>query len=139
MADEKKYYIKSQGELVEVSEEVYLTYYRMERKARVVIEKDQRNGTVLFSDLDTKGLLATEMFQDQDAFSVEDTAVGNVMKEKLHQCLQILPQQERDMIYAIYFEGLSERQLSDRTGVHFMTIHARKVRVLQKLKNLMTK
>ena len=139
MADEKKYYIKVQGKLAEVSKEVYLTYYRMERQARVVVEKDQRNGTVLFSDLDMEELLVEEMFQDRDAVSVEEIAVGSVMKEKLHQCLQALPQQERDIIYALFFEGLSERQLSDRTGIHFMTIHARKVRVLQKLRNLMNK
>ena len=139
MAEEKKYYIKLQGELIEVSKEVYLAYYRMERSARVVVEKDQRNGTVLFSDLDTQEFLTAEMFQDQDAVPVEEIVIGSVMKEKLRQCLQTLPQQEHDMIYALYFEGLSERQLSDRTGVHFMTIHARKVRTLQKLKKLMSK
>lgn len=139
MAAEKKYYIKVQSELVEVSKEVYLTYYRMDRKARVVVEKDQRNGTVLFSDLDMKGLLTAEIFQDKEAVSVEEMAIGSVMKERLHQCLQTLSQQERDMIYALYFEGLSERQLSERTGVHYMTIHARKVRALQKLKKLMAK
>ena len=139
MADKKKYYIKVQGELVEVSKDVYLTYFRMERKARVVIEKDQRNGTVLFSDLDMEELLVDEMFQDRDAVSVEEIAVGIVMNEKLHQCLQALSHQERNMIYALYFEGLCERQLSDRTGIHFMTIHARKIRTLQKLRNLMTK
>ena len=139
MAEKKKYYIKLQGELIEVSKEVYLAYYRMERSARVVVEKDQRNGTVLFSDLDTQEFLTAEMFQDQDAVPVEEIVIGSVMKEKLRQCLQTLPQQEHDMIYALYFEGLSERQLSDRTGVHFMTIHARKVRTLQKLKKLMSK
>ena len=137
MAKKEKYYIKIQGSLVEVSNEVYLTYYRMARKAKWVDEKDQRNGTVLFSSLDTKELLATEIFQDQDAVSVEEMVVDNIMKEKLRQCLLTLPQQERDMIYALYFEGLSERQLSKRTGVHFMTIHDRKVKTLQKLKNLM--
>lgn len=125
MAEEKKYYIKLQGELVEASREVYLTYYRMARKARWVDERDQHNGTILFSDLDTKELLVTEMFQDQDASSVEEMVLDNVMKEKLRQCLQSLPQQERDMIFALYYEGLSERQLSGRTGVHFVTIHAR--------------
>ena len=94
MAEEKKYYIKLQGELIEVSKEVYLAYYRMERSARVVVEKDQRNGTVLFSDLDTQEFLTAEMFQDQDAVPVEEIVIGSVMKEKLRQCLQTLPQQE---------------------------------------------
>ena len=139
MAEEKKYYIKVQGELVEVSKDVYLTYYRMERKARCADERDQYNGTMLFSDLNAKELRVIEAFQDPNTDPVEEMVVASVMKEKLHHCLYILPQQERSMIYALYFEGLSERQLSDRMGIHFMTIHARKVRALQKLKKLMTK
>ena len=43
------------------------------------------------------------------------------------------------MILAIYFEGLTERQLACRAGLHHMTIHSRKIRILQKLKNLLKK
>ena len=32
MAEKKKYQIKIQGQLVPVTEEVYLTYYRMNRR-----------------------------------------------------------------------------------------------------------
>ena len=139
MAEEKQYYIKVQGELVEVSKEVYLTYYRMARKARGVAEKDRYNGTVLYSELDANELLTVEMFQGQDAVSVEEVVVSSVMRERLHQCLKSLPQQEHDMIFALYFDGLSERQLSERTGVPSMTIHDRKIKILRKLKILMNK
>ena len=43
------------------------------------------------------------------------------------------------MIFALYFDGLSERQLSERTGVPSMTIHDRKIKILRKLKFLMNK
>lgn len=139
MAEEKKYYIKIPDALVEVSKEIYLAYYRMERKARGVDEKDQYHGTMLYSELDTSELLAIDMFQDPDVASVEEMVVDKVMGEKLHQCLQLLPQQEHDMICTLYFDGLSERQLSERTGVPTMTIHDRKVKILRKLKILMNK
>ena len=40
MAEKKEHIINVHGDLVEVSEEVYLTYFRMDRQARGVDEKD---------------------------------------------------------------------------------------------------
>lgn len=43
MADQKKeLYIRVNGQLVEVTQDVYLTFYRMKRRERFVVEKDQR-------------------------------------------------------------------------------------------------
>lgn len=57
MAEKKEYKIKVQGTLVSVSEDIYLTYYRMDRRARGVEERDQRNGVVLYCDYDTTSCL----------------------------------------------------------------------------------
>lgn len=46
MAEKKEYIIRIQGDLVEVTEEVYLAYFRMGRQARGVDEKDRYNNTV---------------------------------------------------------------------------------------------
>ena len=45
----------------------------------------------------------------------------------------------KELILAIYFDGLTERQLASQTGLHYMTVHSRKIRILQKLKNLLKK
>ena len=42
MADKEKYMIKIQGKLIEVSEDVYYAYFRMERQERTQEEKKQR-------------------------------------------------------------------------------------------------
>lgn len=139
MAERKEYRINVQGVLVEVTKEVYLAYYRIERHTRTLDEKDERNGKVLYSALDTEETLGEEMIPDIGAASVEDVAVGNILCEKLHQCLTLLPEEERELLHALYFEGLSERQLSNRTGIPYMTIHNRKSRTLKKLKAMMEK
>ena len=51
----------------------------------------------------------------------------------------MLARSEKELILAIYFEGLTERQLARRADLHHMTIHSRKIRILQKLKNLLKK
>lgn len=51
MAEERKYRIRVDGILVDVSKEVYHAYYSIERHTRTLDEKDTRNGKVLYSDL----------------------------------------------------------------------------------------
>ena len=53
--------------------------------------------------------------------------------------LEMLARSEKELILAIYFDGLTERQLASQTGLHYMTVHSRKIRILQKLKNLLKK
>ena len=135
MAEERKYYVRVQGTRVEVTEEVYHAFYSVERHLLTLNEKDQRNGKILYSDLDTEDMLGEEMIPDYDAVSVEDAAIANIQCQQLHQAL--LPESERMLIHAVYFEGLSERKVAERTGIHYMTIHSRKVSILKNLKELM--
>ena len=137
MAENKRYYIKVGGNLAEVSAETYFIYYKMARRERAQAEKDARHGKVSYSDLDTNEMVAEEMIPDHSIPCVEDAAIRNILKEKLRRCLALLSPSERELIHAIYFEGLSERQLSKRTGIHHMTLHSRKIKILAKLKTLM--
>ena len=70
---------------------------------------------------------------------VEDTAVKAVMIEKMLTCLKLLTKEEQELIIKLFFKGKSERQLSAETGIHSMTIHNRKIKILGKLKKLMEK
>lgn len=137
MTEGKKYYIRVPEALVEVSEDVYLAYYKEKRYGRTLEEKDRRNGKTSYDDLDTPEMSGVEMIPDSDAISVEDAAMANILQDKLHHCLALLSDSDRRLISALYFEGISERKLSDRTGVHHMTIHSRKVAILHKLKKMM--
>ena len=100
-----------EGHLVEVTKDVYLTYYRVERHTKTLDEKDVRNGKVSYSDLDTEETLGEEMVPDPNAESVEDKAVGNILLQELRQCLAQLPLEEQNLIRALYFEELTERCL----------------------------
>lgn len=136
MAEQKKYYIHVPGALVEVSEGVYFAYYQEKRRGRTLREKDERNGAVSYDGLDTPELTGQEMIPDRDAVSVEDAAIANILRGELHRCLTLLNEPDRQLIHAIYFEGLSEREYSKKTGMHHMTIHSRKVAILRALKKM---
>lgn len=132
---QKKYVIKIPGQLVEVTEEIYLTYYRMRRRELFLEEKDMQHGISRYSDLDTEEILGEEMIPDRTSEDIQDTVVAKLMTERLQQCLRLLPDAERELIHALYFEGLSERQLSKRTGLPQKTINDRKHKALRRLKN----
>ena len=119
MAEEKKYYIRIPEALVEVTEEVYRAYHQEDRHGRTMEEKDQRNGLASYDELDTVELTGQEMIPDREAVSVEDAAIANIFRDKLRRCLALLSDSDRQLISALYFDGLSERKLSQKTGIHY--------------------
>lgn len=68
--------------------------------------------------------------------SVENAAVKAVMLEKIRNCLALLAPEEQNLITELFFKDKSERKLSRETGIPYMTIHDRKVKILGKLKKL---
>lgn len=134
MAEEKTYLISVQGVVVEVTKTVYHTYHQMERHARHLEEKDRQHGLVSYHALDTIDTLGEEALTSPDTASVEDAAIAHILQERLHQCLELLPAQDRELIHALYFEELSERQFAKKAGLPHMTVHNRKVGILKKIK-----
>lgn len=137
MAEQKKYCIKVPGALVEVTEEVYSAYYRMKRRWSAQDERDTYNGLVSYDAMDTVETLGIDNIPDSDTPLVEDIVVDKFLCEKLHRCLALLSEPEQDMLYALYFQEMSERQAADKLGLHHMTLHSRKVSALRKLRKMM--
>jgi len=137
MAEEKKYCIKVPGVMVEVTEDVYLAYFRARRRWTAQDERNTYNGVVSYDAMDTEEMLGEETIPDSAAPSVEDMALDRLLQEKLHHCLAELSIPEQNMLQALYFEGMSERQFSKKVGIPQRTIHDRKHRVLGKLKKML--
>lgn len=137
MAEKKIYRIEIHKESVEVTEAVHNAYYSVDRHLRTLIDKDRRNGKTSYNNLDTDEVLGEDMIPDRDAVSVEDDAIARIMCQQLHQALLRLPKEDRELIDAIYFQRLSERKVSQQMGVHYMTVHSRKVKILAKLRKML--
>ncbi|WP_166083252.1 sigma-70 family RNA polymerase sigma factor [Erysipelothrix anatis] len=137
MAEKKEYQIKVQGQLVSVTEEVYLTYYRMKRRELHLEEKDAKHGVFHYSALDTAEINGEDAIPDLTSPRVEDVVTDKLIAEKLHQCLAQLDKEEQELIFTLFFQNKSEHQLAAETGIPRMTIHNRKKRILVQLKKLM--
>ena len=139
MAEKKEYRIKVQGQLVPVSEEVYLTYHRMKRRETYLEERDTTNGVFYYSALDTEGTNGEDVIPDLVSPRVEDLILDKLIAEKLHQCLSQLTSKEQELIFLLFFQDKSEHQVAVETGIPRMTIHDRKMKILRILKKLMEK
>jgi RNA polymerase sigma factor (sigma-70 family) len=139
MAEKKKYQIKVQGQLVPVSKEVYLTYYRMRRHERHLEEKDIAHGVFYYSALDTEETNGEDAIPDLVSLRVEDMVMNKLMAEKLHQCLAQLAKDDRNLIYALYFQRKTQVELEKETGIKQQTISYRERQIRIKLKKMMEK
>lgn len=139
MAEQKEFKIKVAGELVEVSEEVYLAYYRMERRERFLAEQDIKHGIFFYSALDQEGILGEDRLTVPDAQSVEDMAILHIMGEQLHHYLESLTEGERRLVYEIYFTGRTEREYAQMIGISQAAVFKRKHKILKKLYGMMEK
>ncbi len=143
-ADKKKIWLN--GQLIEVTEEVYAAYMKGDRKMRY-FEKDLKTERFL---LDENGQLRqiipsredsldrlmednAEQFADQHE-SVEDQVFRKISMEQLYEALQRLTATERSLIYALFFEEQTESQVGKILGITRQAVHKQKTRLLKKLK-----
>lgn len=139
MADKKEYRIRISGKLVEVTKEVYLCYYRMQRRALFLEEKDGKHGVVYYSAMDTEETNGEEAIPDLTSPYVEDVVTDKLMVEQLYRCISRLTESEKMLIEALYFQGKSEREWSAETGIPQKTINNRRLRLVGKLRKMMEK
>ncbi|MBS7527118.1 sigma-70 family RNA polymerase sigma factor [Fusibacter paucivorans] len=72
-----------------------------------------------------------------DETNVEDMAIEAVMIAKLKESLGLLSAEELEMIHALFYQGLTEREYAKNVGIPQKTINDRKARILRKLKKLL--
>lgn len=78
MAEKEKYIINIQGQLVEVTPDIYHLYFRMERQERGQEEKKQRNDVVSYDALDNGETVGAEALRDMASPSLEELAITHL-------------------------------------------------------------
>lgn len=134
--------------LVEVTDEVYAAYMKGDRKMRY-FESDLKterfllgkNGQVQIipsreDSLDRLMEDKAQQFSDGQE-GIEDVVFRQMMVDKLHMAICQLTEKEQDLIYALYFDGTTEREYAERLGVYRNAVHKKKMRILEKLKKFL--
>lgn len=69
--------------------------------------------------------------------TVEDDVTHRQLLEALRRGLKMLPDDDRALITALFYEGKSEREVAKETGVPQKTVNDRRHKALAKLKKFM--
>ncbi len=129
------FFISSSGVLMEVSQEFYKEYYRDKRRERYLDELAVEH-TVSYHAFDSEECCGEDMLIDHNE-DVAELVTKKLMIEKLNAVLPFLTDDERNLIQAIYFDGMTEREYAEHTSVYRNAVHKKKVRILEKLKKLL--
>lgn len=135
MSEEKPYQIKIEKQLIDVTEEVYLTYYRMKRYERFVEEQDVIHEVLYYSGFDTEKMNGEDMLYDKDAKSVEEIAVDHYIFRRLTEGIKELDETEQKIVELLFLENMTEREAAESCGISQPAVHKCKIKILNKLRN----
>ncbi len=130
-----KLFIPIQGCLLEVAREQYTDFYRDKERWRYLQKLDTKNSPLsLDGFMDDEGN-ALDFIADESA-DVEKAVIHAVMLDRLKTALPLLSDSEQALIQAIFFDGLTEREVGFRLGMTQSVINKRKAKILAKLRKI---
>ena len=136
--DGKPYIINLGYALMEVTEADYKEFYRVRRREKYIQEEAIRVGEFSYNAFDTEDYDGASAIAD-DSEALEDSVIRKMMIEKLPEAIATLSDNEKELIQQIYFNHISDNELSRYYGVNQSTITRRKTRILKKFKNFFEK
>ncbi len=145
--DKRKLWIA--GQFIEVTEEIYQVYMQGDRKMRyfetdlkierTILDESSRIQQIIPSREDSLDRLVEDnarQFEDTRE-SVEDAVLRKLAEDDLRRALTKLTDEEYALVYALFYEGRTERDYAKELGVSQVAVHKRKQRILKKLKGIL--
>ena len=131
----RQYHIKINGELIPVSEAVYRAY--QQPKWREKKQKYVRNGLECSFNVMLENGLEHKIDPTQPC--MDEIVAEKLLFEALLEAIAALDDDERNLIYALFYKGKSERSYSEETGVPRKTLAYRRDKVLEKMRRIIEK
>lgn len=130
---------------IEVTEEVFLAYSQAERHERYIAEELEPGKILSLDKLLEDGVPLKNLNIDPE-LSAEDVLLRQAeaielkqLKRNLSAALASLGEDDRKLIQALYFEGISTRRYACAAGVTQRAIVKRRDRILRDLKKIFEK
>lgn len=147
--DKEKRKLWIDGQFIEVTEEVYRVYMQGDRKMRyfetdlkierTVLDENGRIQQIIPSREDSLDRLVEDnarQFEDTRE-SVEDAVLRKLAEDDLRRALTKLTDEEYALVYALFYEGRTERDYAKELGVYPNAVHKKKQRILKKLREFL--
>ena len=110
-----KLFIPIQGCLLEVVREEYADFYRDKERWRYLKKLDAKNGLLSLEGFTDDEGNALDFVVDE-TIDIAETVANALMVDRLNAALSFLSESERELIQALFFDGLSERAYAGKKG-----------------------
>lgn len=87
-----------------------------------------------YDALDNGEIVGLENVADMSTPSMEDLAIAQELQNRLHHAIEALPKADRELIRAIYFDGITEKDYGKAAGMSQTGVSYRRRKILSKLK-----
>jgi len=130
---EKVYLINLGHSVMETDEANFRAFYKERRREKYLREEAQLAGGVIsLNAIDSDELDGVGVVLDTSE-PLDEKIMRKMMIEKLPEAIAVLNDEEKELIQQIYFNHISEREISRRTGMPLTTVNNRKKKALKKL------
>lgn len=119
---EDRYFIPVQGFLMEVSKEHYKDFYRAKEREAYLKKLNAKYGLLSIDAFDNEDDNGTDYIQAETE-DVAETVTHLLMLDKLRSVIPMLSEIEQELIQALFFKGLTEREYAKECGVSQVAIH----------------
>ena len=134
--EREKYILRMKdGELIEVTREVYLEWYQSRRREKYQRERDQKYGICSLDALEENGTFSSGSVHDRDG--LEKLVLQNFCQKKLMDALKRLSRQDAYLIYLLYYEDRTIKEAAKLYQCSHASVRYRKNRILDKLRRMM--
>lgn len=136
----KKFYIRINGELMEVDYKVYREYYYGKRKEKYFMfdlkwggikQKGGKNKLVREISLESLWEKGIEISTDDTVWSIIEKEID---LEKLYVAIHRLDIWEKIVLQKIFWEGLSEKRIAEELNISRSTLNYRKGKIYIKIR-----
>ena len=131
MTDDRKYiYVK--GEKIYVSDEIYKAYKKQVNHEAYLNKSDKKHKVYGYEDYKI----------DLNSIVDEDVDIEKIIETKmrikdLYQALRKLNDEEKELIYAIYFEEKTLKDIANTHDTNLMKISRIRDKILRKLRDML--
>lgn len=133
---QQKKFIALHGMIMEVSPKDYIAFYRARRRQKYLAEAATERGDVSYDALTTDEYNGENVLVDP-AENIAEALVWKATVDKLRLIVSTLPEDEKKLIIAHFYNGKSQTALAEEYGVNQSNISRRIGRILAKIKKLL--
>lgn len=130
--EREQYVIRMEnGALVEVTRDIYLTWYQSLRRERYQEEQSWKHGVCSLNELEEKGDFFRKPANGGEG--AEEIALRNIFRDEVYKAVCSLPVEDAKLITLLYFSEMSVKDAAKVLGCCPKTVRNRRKRILKEL------